>query len=210
MEGKYIPTQASKTKKDAIRGYKMFRPGMTPEVKNVALAIPSVANASITEVVFSTVLLLGDALLVTLLKIDDPNKQLAMKHENTVPYGVATPSPNMDPIAAVIAGGHCNTKIYMAASKSAWVAPTMAIFLSLAIRLNASRMVTLVLSPSLFDATFSFQRNEANIPPRTRNTVDSSKGPVGPRVLAAVAASWPAMIATIESPAYAKPNVSPK
>jgi hypothetical protein len=52
-------------------------------------------------------------------------------------------------------------------------------------------------------AKFSFHKNDANNPPASKNPVDNSKGPVGPRLVAAKLASWPAIIATIESPAYA-------
>ena len=51
-------------------------------------------------------------------KAVEPSKQLAMKHENTVPKGIDAPAPNLDAwIAALIAGGHCNTNIYMAPTK---------------------------------------------------------------------------------------------
>ena len=48
-------------------------------------------------------------------KAVEPRRQLAMKHENTVPKGIAAPAPNCEAwIAALSAGGHCNTKIYIA------------------------------------------------------------------------------------------------
>ncbi len=54
------------------------------------------------------------------------------------------------------------------------------------------------------EPTFSFQRREVNNAPTAKTTIDSSNGPVGPpRFEAASAASCPAEIATIESPAYA-------
>merc|ERR1719253_1426817 len=68
-------------------------------------------------------------------------------------------------------------------------------------------LVPLLLLPT---ATFSFHRKEANNPPMIRKPMDSSKGPVGPRDKAAAPAIWPARMATIESPAEARPNVSPK
>ena len=52
-------------------------------------------------------------------KAVEPNKQLAMKHENTVPKGIVEPAPNFEAwIAALMAGGHCNTKIYIAPAKN--------------------------------------------------------------------------------------------
>jgi hypothetical protein len=45
----------------------------------------------------------------------EPRRQLAMKQENTFPNGIAAPAPNFDAlIAAIRAGGHCNTKMYIA------------------------------------------------------------------------------------------------
>lgn len=45
----------------------------------------------------------------------EPKRQLAMKHENTLPNGIAAPAPNLEAlIAAIRAGGHCNTKMYIA------------------------------------------------------------------------------------------------
>ena len=52
-------------------------------------------------------------------------------------------------------------------------------------------------------ATFSFHMHDASTAPMTRNPTDNSKGPVGPRVEAAMPAICPARIATNESPAYA-------
>lgn len=52
-------------------------------------------------------------------------------------------------------------------------------------------------------ALFSFQRKDASKPPIARKPMESSNGPVGPRLLAAAPASCPANIATRESPAYA-------
>ena len=48
--------------------------------------------------------------------------------------------------------------------------------------------------------TFSVHNNEARRPPATKNPVDNSNGPVGPRFAAAKPANCPARIATIESP----------
>lgn len=45
----------------------------------------------------------------------DPNRQFAIKHEKTVPNGTEESIPNLEAcIAALMAGGHCSTKIYMA------------------------------------------------------------------------------------------------
>lgn len=48
----------------------------------------------------------------------EPNKQLAMKQENTVPKGMEEPAPYCEAwMAALIAGGHCRTKMYIAPEK---------------------------------------------------------------------------------------------
>lgn len=53
--------------------------------------------------------------------------------------------------------------------------------------LMASLMDGLLLLSSLGDlaAKFSFHKRDANSPPARRNPVDNSKGPVGPRWVAA-------------------------
>lgn len=72
--------------------------------------------------------------------------------------------------------------------------------------LMASVMVGLVSSSEESDdfvevATFSFHKSVVKIAPAARKTVESSNGPVGPLAAAATPASFPARIATMESPA---------
>mmetsp|Transcript_11042 Transcript_11042/g.25711 ORF Transcript_11042/g.25711 Transcript_11042/m.25711 type:complete len:216 (-) Transcript_11042:506-1153(-) len=112
--------------------------------------------------------------------------------------------------------------MYMAASKRLCIEPTSIILGSALTTLIASRIVGADFSssdesssPSLEVsetplATFSLQRRLARSPPRTRNPTDTSKGPLGPRCAAARPAICPARMATMESPAYASPNVSPR
>jgi hypothetical protein len=113
----------------------------------------------------------------------DPKRQLAMKQENTVPYGVAAP-PKVFEMMPEMAGGHCKTKIYIAASNKDCDAPTNMIFGSSVTTLMASRIVGSLCSPSeaiVFSALFSFQRSDAKIPPAARNPMESSNGPEDPR-----------------------------
>eukprot|EP00961_Rhodomonas_salina_P258846 3497625-Rhodomonas_salina.4 len=49
----------------------------------------------------------------------EPSRQLAMKHEKTVPKGTGPP-----PMTAMRRGGHWSTKMYIAPSKNDWTAPT--------------------------------------------------------------------------------------
>ena len=109
IEGKYIPTQASNAKKAAINAGRL----MDDDTVTAAPDMARVATLNIAAVNFSV----GTDILANCPKRVDPNKQLAMKQEKTVPYGVPAPSPNVFATARLIAGGHCKTKIYMAASK---------------------------------------------------------------------------------------------
>ena len=107
-----------------------------------------------------------------------------MKHENTVPYGVVAPDPKYWVIAPLMAGGHCSTKIYMAASNKDCAAPTNIIFGSALMTLTASAIVGLDV-PLAFPAEFSFHKKAAKIAPIAKKPVDNSKGPVGPLLAAA-------------------------
>ena len=88
-----------------------------------------------------------------------------------------------------MAGGHCRTKMYMAASKSACTAPMSMIFGSLFTTFIASPIVNFsdcVSSSSdeeseVLNATFSFQRKVVMMAPRIKNPTDNSNGPVDPR-----------------------------
>jgi hypothetical protein len=88
--------------------------------------------------------------------------------------------------------------MYMAASKRDWTVPTNMMFGSAATTRTASRIEGLEVSDveeedpfALVEtsATFSFQSQAANIPPKAKKTVESSKGPVGPRAAAAAPAN---------------------
>ena len=139
-----------------------------------------------------------------------------MKHEKILPKGTLTPAPS----AALRAGGHCKTKMYMAPSKSAWTAPTSMIFLSLSIAFVASATTeppsllfddsaisaggslaasVSAAAPALTPPKFSRQRKRTKTAPAAKNSVDSSNGAVGPRFDATSPASWPARMATIAS-----------
>mmetsp|Transcript_22781 Transcript_22781/g.52204 ORF Transcript_22781/g.52204 Transcript_22781/m.52204 type:complete len:271 (-) Transcript_22781:881-1693(-) len=199
MEGKYIPTQASNRKKLEIKSAEG-----TPNGHLVAATAPpiaKVATASIESVLFSVETLLSDSAPNKV----DPNRQHAMKQLNILPYGVATSDPKIRPMAADMAGGHCSTNMYMAASKSACTAPTRAIRESFLTTSTASMMpifLTLPSSSTSDEATFSFHVKAARSDPSARKTTLSSKAPVGPpRLVAAMEASWPAVMATRESPA---------
>ena len=91
----------------------------------------------------------------------------------------------------------------MAASNRDCTAPTNRIFWSDLTTLIASLMVGLdsESSEELVDATFSFHRRVVRIAPAARKNVESSNGPVGPFSAAAIPESFPARIATMESPA---------
>ena len=130
----------------------------------------------------------------------EPSRQQTMKHEKTAPKGVAAPDPKTFATPLARAGGHCSTKMYMAPSKSACIAPTVRILRSPRTVATASR--TEGPSPAApASATFSFQRRPAASAPAARKPAESSKGPVGPRIAAAAAASCPARMATSASPA---------
>jgi hypothetical protein len=209
MEGKYIPTQPSNAKNAPTNAAKGMVTAVLDLDIHAAVPIAIVATVNIPLVNVSV----GTFLLTSCPNIVEPNKQLAMKHEKTVPYGVATP-PNALATAPVMAGGHCNTKIYIAASNRDCTAPTNIIFGSAVTTSIASLMVGSLLavpssSPlsdddvSCTSALFSFHRKDASNAPAAKNPMDNSNGPVGPRFPAAAPANCPAKIATIESPAYA-------
>ena len=77
IDGKYIPTQASKAKNDAIRTGRLIVDDTTKEAVDMA----TVAVASMAAVKFSV----GIDSLASCPNIVDPNKQEAMKQEKTVP-----------------------------------------------------------------------------------------------------------------------------
>lgn len=181
IDGKYIPTHASKAKNPAIK----VQRGVAAEyAAMVAPPIASVATVSMFEVDFSV----GTPILPNCPNRVDPKRQEAMKHENTVPYGVAAPDPKYLVTAPLMAGGHCNTKMYMAASNNDCDAPTNIIFGSALTTLTASIIVGLD-EPPEFPAVFSFHKKAANTAPMAKNPVDNSKGPVGPRLAAAMEAN---------------------
>lgn len=197
MEGKYIPTHASNAKNAAINAGRLIE----EETVKVALVIAMVANVSMPAANFSV----GTDIFAICPKSVDPSKQQAMKQEKTVPYGVAAPSPNDFATARLMAGGHCKTKMYIAASKRLWTPPTNIIFGSSLITWIASLIDglldfdTSVASDPL--ATFSFHKKAVRRPPRVRTPADNSNGPVGPRAAAAKLANCPATMATSASPA---------
>mmetsp|Transcript_37377 Transcript_37377/g.42724 ORF Transcript_37377/g.42724 Transcript_37377/m.42724 type:complete len:99 (-) Transcript_37377:1279-1575(-) len=81
IDGKYIPTQASKTKKDAISDARFI----VDETVNVAIdiAIDAINNIILVDVSNG----IND--FANFPNIVEPHKQDAMKQENTAPYGVA-------------------------------------------------------------------------------------------------------------------------
>mmetsp|Transcript_4759 Transcript_4759/g.15134 ORF Transcript_4759/g.15134 Transcript_4759/m.15134 type:complete len:216 (+) Transcript_4759:442-1089(+) len=137
-----------------------------------------------------------------------PSKQETMKQLKTFPKGTAAVAPYFAAIAADRAGGHCITNTYIAPSNKACAAPTSAIRRSLAMILNASRIVGEFPAADV-SALFSGHVNAARMAPSVTNPTDSSNGPDAPRLAAAIDASWPAVMATKASPAYAAPNTSP-
>ena len=203
MDGKYIPTHASNKKKLNIRTY---NDAFLAAITEPAIAAVAVANIPVVKV------------SVGIFPINfpnkvDPNKQLAMKQENTVPYGVEPDDAKAALTALLIAGGHCNTNIYIAASKRDCTAPTNMISGFEVTSFHASLMVgLLLLPPDLFSeeevsgvdtALFSVQSKLVKAAPAAKKPNDNLNGPVGPLRFAAAPASCPAKIATIESPAYA-------
>lgn len=202
MDGKYIPTQPSNAKKAPTMAANGIATIVLDADTQAAMPIAIVATASILLVKLSV----GTFFFTSCPKIVEPNKQLAMKQEKTVPYGVELPFPNTFETALEIAGGHCKTKIYIAASNNDCTAPTNIIFRSALTTLIASRIVGSLSSP-LDDldtsALFSFHKKVERSAPAAKNAMDNSNGPVGPRLPAAAPANCPARIATIESPAYA-------
>ena len=78
IEGKYIPTHASKAKKEAINAARLMEDEETvraaPDIAKVATLNMAAVKASV-----------GTAIFANCPKRVDPNKQLAIKQENTVP-----------------------------------------------------------------------------------------------------------------------------
>mmetsp|Transcript_17709 Transcript_17709/g.33340 ORF Transcript_17709/g.33340 Transcript_17709/m.33340 type:complete len:210 (+) Transcript_17709:314-943(+) len=209
MLGKYMPTHASKQKSAAISWGRVLT-AVAPEpaalTAHVAAPMATVATDNMAVVEASV----GTFCLDNCPNKVDPNKHDAMKQEKTVPYGVTLLGPKYCVTAAATAGGHCNTKMYMADSKRDWTAPTEIILGSRLMTLMASPMDGLSCFPPppppsawlpLDWALFSFHNHAANNPPAAKNPVDNSKGPVGPRRAAAHPAICPAAMATRESPA---------
>jgi hypothetical protein len=169
--------------------------GVVVEIAIVAVPMARAANPSIptakfsveTDVLFPSLSTLLDE--VNCPNSVDPRRQHAMKQENTVPYGVPTTVDESlanlakyDPTALLTTGGQFSTKMYIALSNNACIAPTSMIFGSSFTTFTASRIVGLDLpsSPPLLLATFSFHISEDRSPPKIRNPTDTSKGPVGP------------------------------
>ena len=211
-----MPTHASKTKRlrmsvpnaepgvvkaDAIRermldtmGTLDNMPAVPAEMATVALPIASVANVSIPTAKFSVEM---DLLLpflstrfaeVNCPKSVEPRRQHAMKHEKTVPYGVAMAAveslanfAKYELTALLTAGGQFSTKMYIADSKRDCIAPTSIILGSDLTTFTASLIVGFTFSESLeLLAAFSFHNMDAINPPKSKNPVDTSNGPVGP------------------------------
>ena len=101
-----MPTHASKAKKEAMRG--TIAPVGTPNV--VAAAIAVVATSNIPDITSSAA-----TVRERYAKVVEPSMQQTIKHEKSLPNGTETPAPK----AALTAGGHCNTKMYMAPSNRA-------------------------------------------------------------------------------------------
>eukprot|EP01083_Nonionella_stella_P113056 333135_1 len=111
--------------------------GVDELMDKVALPIAKAAKPNIPTANFSVVIALLFPFLSTLVddvncpNTVDPNRQHAMKHENTVPYGVlieaAESVANFEKYeltALLTAGGQLRTKMYIAASNNDWIAPT--------------------------------------------------------------------------------------
>ena len=103
MDGKYMPTQASKAKNDAMRPTKlMYLTDDDAETVKVAAVIAKVAALSMEDVDSSV----ATPTFASCPNSVEPKRQHAMKQEKTVPYGVALFSPKALTTAFAIAGGH--------------------------------------------------------------------------------------------------------
>jgi hypothetical protein len=81
MDGKYIPTHPSNAKNAATKAASGMATAEVDVDTHAAMPIATVATVSMALVDVSV----GTFLLTNCPKMVDPNKQLAMKHENTVP-----------------------------------------------------------------------------------------------------------------------------
>ena len=114
MDGKYIPTQASKAKNAPIRHARLIEiTDDEVDTVKVAAAMARVATLSMEEVKTSV----ATPIFANCPNRLEPKRHEAIKQEKTVPYGVALPAPKAFTTALLMAGGHCKTKMYMAASK---------------------------------------------------------------------------------------------
>mmetsp|Transcript_19495 Transcript_19495/g.65447 ORF Transcript_19495/g.65447 Transcript_19495/m.65447 type:complete len:229 (+) Transcript_19495:277-963(+) len=155
-------------------------------------------------------------------KTEEPTMQHAMKHEKMAPKGTAWDSA-AEPRAAMAArtaGGQTSTKVYMAPSKNAWMAPTSMILRSASMAAQArptrptrsgDRLASAPFLPlpsaGPAEPEFSPHVSAAASAPAARKAVESTKGAVGPPLAATPPASCPASMATTESPRNARPNV---
>lgn len=110
MDGKYMPTHASKAKNPAMRAASDVEPADAASVEPPMAIVANINMPAVNDSVRTPILPTSCPNSV------DPNRQHAMKQEKTVPYGVAAPVPKALATAALMAGGHCKTKMYMAAS----------------------------------------------------------------------------------------------
>mmetsp|Transcript_64880 Transcript_64880/g.148612 ORF Transcript_64880/g.148612 Transcript_64880/m.148612 type:complete len:261 (+) Transcript_64880:103-885(+) len=194
MEGKYMPTHASKTRKDAITATR-------DDPMAVATPMATVAAVSIPAHVFST----AKPLLARAPKRVLPRRHDAMKHENTFPKGTAPPATT-----AMSEGAHWSTKMYIAPSKSDCTIPVYRIRLSFMMAPHPSRSEDMrpAVLPAAGVPLFSVQVRATSAAPSARNTTESSKGAEGPLSHApfpsarptAAPASFPARIAARPSP----------
>jgi len=105
MDGKYIPTQNSNANNDKMSNPRLCDPN------SVAMVIAVVANNSMIDVDFS---IASACFFCKAPNTVDPSRHDAMKHEKIFPKGTSACGPYREEwIAAFIAGGHCNTKMYM-------------------------------------------------------------------------------------------------
>jgi hypothetical protein len=200
IDGKYIPTTISNRKKPRTKiGNDIWAGSIVDPYRDkvhVDRDMAMVATPKKMEVKFSV----GTPIFVNCPNNVEPKRQHAIKQEKIVPYGVlklvlVLPAlENMDWTAFEMAGGHCKTNIYIAASKNACTAPTKIIFGSCKHNLIASLVESLEDDSLVLDEesvsicfgvtcrspTFSFHNTVAKIPPNAKNKVDNSNGPLGP------------------------------
>mmetsp|Transcript_23866 Transcript_23866/g.75356 ORF Transcript_23866/g.75356 Transcript_23866/m.75356 type:complete len:220 (+) Transcript_23866:288-947(+) len=188
IAGKYMPTEASNTRKLPSTAANEFRPAASTVLMAPA-AMPTAPARTLST----------GCERDRLLNAELPSMQEAMKQEKTLPKGTS-------PFAAAAfrAGGHCVTKMNMAASKSACTEPTARIRGSLRMMCHASPMVAswprerlsplsaLPLLPVALAsagveerAASECQVTPTSIAPTARNACDRVKGAVGPRLAAA-------------------------